>query len=209
MLQNRIDPVLTQRIILFIGSPIESDDDLLRVLELLKTNGIALDVVSFGEVADNAPLIETFPALLDDGVLVVTVPPGPHILVDMIAKTDVIMRDGGMVSYDPQFDPEYAEAIQASLRDYEAANNGQAYDEEEEIRRAIMLSLQDSYPPAPAPQPPAQQPLHIDPELEMAVQMSLQQQAGQPQPPAPAPMEEDRPQGAAPPDGQAPGKKDN
>ncbi|KAL7722989.1 Proteasome regulatory subunit [Entamoeba marina] len=177
-LANRVDKIHTQRIILFVGSPVTTEqEEMNRVINVLKKNNIEVDVISFGEVTENASIVEMVPAAMGEESKLVTVPPGPHVLLDMIAKTEIIMRDGGLNTFDPEFDPEYAAAIQASLQDGPGA--AQAYDEEELIRRAIAASLEEYNNPQPPQQTEQKEKpmeeLTLDEEMEMAIKMSMEQ----------------------------------
>lgn len=173
-LANRISPIHTQRIIMFVGSPLKmTDEDVQELITICKDYNIALDIISFGEVVDNAHLLEQFPAQLGDDCTLVTIPAGPQVLLDVIAKTNVIMRDGGLQSFDPEFDPEYAAAIRESMGDIQGG-----YNEEEALAAAIAASLADQQPPNSNHANSTSQDQHkemtMDEELEMAIRLSME-----------------------------------
>lgn len=60
-LKHRQNKNQRQRIIVFLGSPLETDEkSLVRLAKKLKKNNVAVDVVSFGEDDTNDPLLRTF-----------------------------------------------------------------------------------------------------------------------------------------------------
>jgi 26S proteasome regulatory subunit N10 len=60
-LKHRQNKNQRQRIIVFLGSPLEADEkSLVRLAKKLKKNNVAVDVVSFGEEELNDPLLRTF-----------------------------------------------------------------------------------------------------------------------------------------------------
>ena len=79
-LKHRQNKNQRQRIIVFVGSPIENEEkDLVKLGKKLKKNSVAMDIINFGEEAENASKLE---ALLnavnsDDNSHLVTVPSGP------------------------------------------------------------------------------------------------------------------------------------
>nr|BAN42073.1 26S proteasome regulatory subunit RPN10, putative [Entamoeba invadens] len=180
-LANRVEKIYTQRIILFVGSPINmKEEETAEIINALKKNGIALDIVSFGEVVDNAKVLETFPAGMGEECTLVTVPAGPHVLLEMISKTPIIMRDGGLGAFNPEYDPEYAAAIRASMGEGNAT-----YNEEEELAKAIAASLADmednnrrpmETEKAPEQQHNQQAPqeIEMDDEMKLAIKMSME-----------------------------------
>lgn len=53
-LKHRQNKVHTQRIVVFVGSPVKNtEDDLTALGKRLKKNNVALDVVNFGEDVEN------------------------------------------------------------------------------------------------------------------------------------------------------------
>jgi len=104
----------------------------------LKKNKIAVDLVSFGEgcAEENRPKLESLHGAVNnhDNSFIVTLPPGEHMLSQMIASTPIVRgadagpapaggagAAGGGGTYeeyggiDPNVDPELAEAMRLSL----------------------------------------------------------------------------------------------
>ena len=86
-LKHRQNKNQRQRIIVFVGSPVQEEEAaLVKLGKKLKKNSVAMDIINFGEEAENAAKLE---ALLnavnsDDNSHLVTVPPGPHVLSDIL-----------------------------------------------------------------------------------------------------------------------------
>lgn len=56
-----------QRIIVFVGSPVEEDEKtLVKLAKKLKKNNIAVDVINFGEEAENTTKLEAFVAAVNN-----------------------------------------------------------------------------------------------------------------------------------------------
>lgn len=61
VLKHRQNKNQHQRIVAFVGSPIkEGAEDLVKLAKKLKKNNIAVDVVNFGEDAQNSEKLESF-----------------------------------------------------------------------------------------------------------------------------------------------------
>mgnify|MGYP002832815609 CR=1 FL=1 len=123
-----------------MGSPVETDEkDLVKLGKKLKKNSVAVDIVNFGEEAENTQKLE---ALLnavnsDDNSHLVTVPPGPHVLSDILLSSPIVQGEdggggggGGMPTgggganegfaefgVDPTLDPEFAWALRVSMEE--------------------------------------------------------------------------------------------
>jgi 26S proteasome regulatory subunit N10 len=125
-LKHRQNRNQRQRIIVFVGSPVESDEkSLVKLAKKLKKNNVAVDIVNFGEEAENTSRLEAFINNVNnsDNSHLVTIPPGPHLLSDMLISTPIIAgEDGGAAGnfgaggsggdfefgIDPSLDPELA-----------------------------------------------------------------------------------------------------
>ena len=95
-LKHRQNKNQRQRIIAFVGSPLEDDQkELVKLGKKLKKNNVAIDVINFGETAENQEKLEAFIAAVNSGENsnLLTVPPGPHILSDIIISSP-ILQDG-------------------------------------------------------------------------------------------------------------------
>lgn len=148
MLKHRQNKNQQQRVIFFVGSPISADkDELVRLAKRLKKNNVAVDIVNFGEEVQNTEKLESFISAVNsnDNRFVrcfawqlltlppshlVTVPPGPHILSDILISSPIITGSSeegaagggssggvsaGFAGVDPNLDPELA-LVRASPR---------------------------------------------------------------------------------------------
>ena len=204
-LKNRQNKNQRQRIILFAGSPVREDvKELLRLAKALRKNNVAVDVINFG--AENAAneSADKWEQFIDavnasDNSRLVNVPPGPHILSDMILSSAIMQEEGGgggrgaagagagaaglgFGDMDPSQDQDMAQAIRMSL--------------EEERARQQRLAAEAAGPgpgtaAAAAGQPTAASagsdggvPMEDDDEaqqLQQAIAMSMLQQQETPQ----------------------------
>merc|ERR1712137_1321304 len=65
-LLHRQSKVQTQKIVLFVGSPLDmSEKELVQLGKRLKKNGIGVDVVNFGELVSNTERLEAFMAAVN------------------------------------------------------------------------------------------------------------------------------------------------
>ena len=99
-LKNRQNKNQRQRVIMFVGSPIETDaGELVKLGKLFKKNNVAIDVINFGTentTNDNTEKLEQLIAAVNtsDNSHLVSIPPGPHIFADLVL-TSAIMQSGG------------------------------------------------------------------------------------------------------------------
>ncbi|KAI9101034.1 hypothetical protein DFS34DRAFT_452085 [Phlyctochytrium arcticum] len=128
-LKHRQNKNQRQRIIVFVGSPVEEDEKaLVRLGKKLKKNSVAVDVVNFGEENENTPKLEAFVAAVNsnDNSHLVTIPPGPHILSDVLLSSPIVAGEDGAppgistgsgfeFGVDPNLDPELALALRMSM----------------------------------------------------------------------------------------------
>lgn len=145
-LDFRPEKYYDQRVIVFVGSPIVdmNENDVREIIEEYQKNGIKIDIISFGEVVENAQMLEMFPNAMGNDCVYVPIPAGPHIMRDCIATTEIIKRDGGLNLYGDMNDAELQIAMQNSMRDFMGVDGG--YDEEAALRAAIEASLNDNQP---------------------------------------------------------------
>jgi len=135
-LKHRLGKNHKTRIITFIGSPIEADEkELIKVAKKLKKEKVSVDVVSFGEVDENAEILKKFVETINGrdgtGSHLVTIPPGPH-LSDALISSAIIQEDetsnavvsngsgGFQLDFDPNDDPELALALRVSMEENRA-----------------------------------------------------------------------------------------
>lgn len=144
------------RIVVFVGSPVESDErELVKLAKKLKKEKVNVDIVNFGEETANSDKLTSFITTLNgkDGNLchLVTVPPGP-LLSDALISSPLLQGEDGAPSgmeygseygFDPNSDPELALALRVSMEE-------QRQRQEEEARRATAASGEE----APTAEPP-------------------------------------------------------
>jgi 26S proteasome regulatory subunit N10 len=122
-LKHRNNKSQEQKIIAFVGSPVDEDDAELKRLALrLKKNKVSVDVVNFGEEALNSTKLESFIQAVNSGdnSHLVTVPAGPHVLSDILISSPIIGAEsvpGSVDGVDPNLDPELALALRLSLEE--------------------------------------------------------------------------------------------
>jgi len=131
-LKHRQNKNQHQRIVFFVGSPLKEDkDSLVRLAKRLRKSNIAVDVVNFGEEAENTEKLEAFVSAVnnDNNSHLVTVPPGPHILSDILTSSPIIAGESGAPvpglsdefgGIDPNIDPDLALAIKYSMEEEKA-----------------------------------------------------------------------------------------
>ncbi|KUF96515.1 hypothetical protein AM588_10006090 [Phytophthora nicotianae] len=127
-LKHRRNKTGGQRVVVFIGSPIEEDEkQLTKIGKLLKKNNIAVDVVSMGDLDANAAKLQAFvdAASSNNNSHLVTVPAGV-LPSDVLVSSPVLHGDDGAAAaassgggggndafaeyggVDPSMDPELA-----------------------------------------------------------------------------------------------------
>ncbi|CAG2122920.1 unnamed protein product, partial [Medioppia subpectinata] len=117
------------RIVVFVGSPVDSDEkELIKLAKRLKKEKVNVDVVNFGEEQLNTDKLTAFiKALEGTASHLVTVPPGPH-LSDALISSPVIQGEDGTgavgiggsgfeFGIDPNEDPELALALRVSMEE--------------------------------------------------------------------------------------------
>jgi len=131
-----------QRIVAFVGSPIQEEDGkLVKLAKSLKKNNIAVDVVAMGEFETNEPKLKAFMEAVDknNNSHLVVIPAG--VLPSEVIMTSPIITGGeegaeagvggggggatgaAFAEYggvDPSLDPELAMALRASLEEERA-----------------------------------------------------------------------------------------
>ncbi|CAO3629348.1 unnamed protein product [Mucor hiemalis] len=165
-LKHRQNRNQRQRIIVFVASPVESDEKtLVKLAKKLKKNNVAVDIINFGEEGENTSKLEAFVNNVNnsDNSHLVTIPPGPHLLSDMLISTPIIAgEDGGAGNFgassggdfefgiDPSLDPELALALRISLEEEKARqeaeaakNGGGSAKEDAELQAALAMSMND------------------------------------------------------------------
>ncbi|CUM65124.1 uncharacterized protein PRCAT00002751001 [Priceomyces carsonii] len=152
-LKHRQNKVQSQRIIIFVGSPInDSEKELEKMAKKMKKNNVAIDIINFGEESVNTAKLEKFNSIVNnhDNSHLVTIPPGPKLLYEVIASSPILVEEGfggGDINMDafnggsgagdiidPNMDPDLALALRLSLEEeklrQEREASGQAKNEE-------------------------------------------------------------------------------
>ena len=137
-LKHRNNKRGSQRIILFVGSPVEAEEKAMkRVGKIMKKNNIALDIISVGENAVNQQTLEGLLEAVNknDNSHYVEVPPG-MIASDVIRKSPIVGGGSSGASaagggdfgefggIDPNMDPEMAMALRLSMEEARQAGGG-------------------------------------------------------------------------------------
>ncbi|KAL8472453.1 hypothetical protein ACS0TY_029610 [Phlomoides rotata] len=144
-LKHRQNKKQQQRIILFVGSPLNYAKETIEDIgKKLKKNSVALDIVSFGEQdEEKIELLELLLATVNnnDTSHIVHVPAGPTALSDVLLSTPIFTGDGegGSSGFaasaaaagfefgvDPNLDPELALALRVSMEEERARQEAAA-----------------------------------------------------------------------------------
>lgn len=152
-LKHRQNKNQRMRVVVFVASPICDPADseavekaLVKQAKKMKKTNISVDIVNFGETAANTPILEAFVQAVnkDSKSHLVNVPPGPHILSDILCASAIIRGEGSgeggngggggggnfgadmIDGVDPALDPELALALRVSLEESRAAEEAAA-----------------------------------------------------------------------------------
>lgn len=209
-LKNRQNKNQRQRIIAFVGSPVDDDvSELVRLAKALKKNNVSVDLINFGaENAsnENPEKLEQFIAAVKnaENSHLVNVPPGPHILADLILSSPICVeaaqqsaasRSGqataagaaagagagagmGMdAEIDPNLDPEMAMAIRMSYEE-ERQRQLRMQQSSSEGSQTQSQAQAQAQPANPAPNSEVSAAMEDDDEalLAQAIALSMQQE---------------------------------
>jgi len=202
VLKHRQNKNQHQRIIAFVGSPVkESAEDLIKLAKKMKKNNIAIDLVNFGEEAANIEKLEAFVAAVNnnDESHLVTIPPGPHILSDILLSSPIVVGEGGGgfgaaaaasaaaaaahaatgatggeydFGVDPNMDPELAMALRISMEEERARQEAEANRRSAEQKQPEQAATTADAPP-PLEQDVEMTSAETDEELMAAIHMSM------------------------------------
>ncbi|CAG8675446.1 10465_t:CDS:2, partial [Funneliformis caledonium] len=145
-LKHRQNKNQRQRIVVFVGSPIETDEKtLVKLAKKMKKNSVAVDIINFGEEAENTAKLEAFISAVNSGdnrqifCHLVSIPPGPHILSEILISSPIIAGEDGVPAgfaaggggnfefgVDPYLEPELALALRISLDEEKARQEAEA-----------------------------------------------------------------------------------
>ncbi|KAH9276932.1 hypothetical protein BASA83_000446 [Batrachochytrium salamandrivorans] len=103
------------------------------IMQKAKKNNVAIDIVNFGEESDNIAKLDAFIGAVNnnDSSHLVTIPPGPHLLSDVLLTSPIIAGEDGPppgfsggagfeFGVDPSLDPELALALRISMEEERA-----------------------------------------------------------------------------------------
>jgi len=155
-LKHRQNKNQKQRIIVFVGSPVDEDEKtLVKLGKKLKKNNIAIDLINFGEEEENTSKLEAFINAVNnsDNSHLVTIPPGPHILSDVLMTSPIVISEDGSApagftgasnefefGVDPNIDPELALALRISLEEEKMRQEQEAKKKMEESKAEATSS---------------------------------------------------------------------
>jgi len=144
-LKNRPNKNQHQRIILFVGSPLEEKKDaLVKLGKDLKKNSIAVDVINFGtENASNGNTekLEAFVSAANssDNSHLLNIPPGPHVMSNLVITSEIILpRSAGAGS---------ASNIGAGANQaapVRVGGNSVDEDNDRDFQMALRMSMEDT-----------------------------------------------------------------
>ncbi|KAI9323552.1 hypothetical protein BX666DRAFT_1821769, partial [Dichotomocladium elegans] len=196
-LKHRQNRNQRQRIIIFVGSPVETDErTLVRLAKKMKKNNVAVDIVNFGEEAANTTKLEAFINNVNNGdnSHLVTIPPGPHILSDMLISSPIISGEEGATGnfgsgggdfefgVDPNLDPELALALRISMEEEKARRDAEAAKQSSDAEKAQSGSSSSGGGDKMAVDSKPLAAVHTDDtedaELQAALAMSMQDNHG-------------------------------
>lgn len=166
-LKNRPVKTATQRIIVFIASPISNEvEELVQVAKKLKKMQVNVDVVNFGETSSNTSKLDRFIETVNNNgnSHLITVPPGTMLhLADIVMESPICMSGFGAIggagsggghapasTISNQFEDDIQRAIQLSMMDAgggaapsaAAADSMGNEDDDDDLRQAMLLSIQ-------------------------------------------------------------------
>lgn len=134
-LKHRENKNQRQRIVAFVGSPLDdSKDELVKLGKRLRKNNVLIDIVTFGDegMANDDKINALVEAAGAGESHLVSVAPGPHLLSDIIQQSPILFDPeragpsggdmgggggGGADDFDPSSDPELAMALRMSLQE--------------------------------------------------------------------------------------------
>lgn len=146
-LKHRENKNLRQRIIVFVGSPLQGqgadEREMVKLAKRLKKNNVAVDFIAFGDgVEEETNVLKAFVdnTTNSDNSHLVSVPPGTHLLSDVIISSAILSEDRGIppeamgdvggasgsgganfeFGVDPSLDPELALALRMSMEEEQA-----------------------------------------------------------------------------------------
>eukprot|EP00762_Andalucia_godoyi_P002393 ANDGO_02714.mRNA.1 26S proteasome non-ATPase regulatory subunit 4 len=117
-LKNRLNKQQKQRIVVFIGSPIQDEsEELVKLARKLKKNNCAVDVISFGEIQENQPKLDAFISALGTNTQnhLEVLPAGDGQIMSSWVLSGSIGGGADQYASLEETDPELAMALRLSL----------------------------------------------------------------------------------------------
>eukprot|EP00045_Choanoeca_perplexa_P016083 m.212463 g.212463 ORF g.212463 m.212463 type:complete len:388 (-) comp17162_c0_seq3:4454-5617(-) len=140
VLKHRESKTHRQRIVVFVGSPVDAEEaQLVKLGKKLKKSNISVDIISFGEEDANQSKLEAFIHAVnkEESSHLVTVPSGSGVLSDSLLSSAILEGAGGAPAggsggndfsqyggIDPSADPELAMALRISLEEERQRQQG-------------------------------------------------------------------------------------
>jgi len=132
VLKHRESKNHRQRIVTFVGSPVEVQmKELEKLAKKLKKNNVSVDIISFGEHETNQEKLQFFIETVnkDNTSHLVVVPPGTGPLSDSLISSPILsdsdsnMNTAGLNEFgvDANMEPELAMALRLSLEEHRAS----------------------------------------------------------------------------------------
>jgi len=166
-----------QRVIAFVGSPIEEDASyLVKIAKTLRKANVSVDIVSFGPTEENNEKLEKFiEAVNKDGSShLLTVPSNSGMLTDMLVSSSILNEEGETSNFnefgvDPNIDPDLAMVLRISaeeerLRQEALRNGGNTESNGNDEASAAMPVTEESNPMAG---------MSEEEQMALALQMSM------------------------------------
>ncbi|TFK88062.1 hypothetical protein K466DRAFT_662577 [Polyporus arcularius HHB13444] len=180
-LKHRSNKNLRQRIVVFIGSPLEGqaadEKFMVKLAKRLKKNNVAVDIVAFGDGIEEGErsILKTFidNITTGDNSHYLSVPPGAHLLSDMVLTSPILAGDRGIpeeamgdaggpsgatggfeFGVDPSLDPELAMALRMSMEEEQARQAAAAQQGGEASSSSAAPAPASAPAPAAAPAAP-------------------------------------------------------
>lgn len=134
-LKHRQNKSEKQRIVVFVGSPVQASTEELDKLGMqLKKNNVSIDIISFGETdANKEKLTKLYEsANANETSHYLEIEPGPVLMADAVRQSPILggaapAAGGGDVDFDlAETDPDLAMAIRISMEEERARQQGSA-----------------------------------------------------------------------------------
>ena len=133
------------RIVLFIGSPIEAEKaELTTVGKKLRKCNVAVDIVSFGDIDENAEKLEAFMSAVNknNNSNLVTVPPGAN-LADVLLSTPIFMEEDSGAGGSGFAAAAAAASSHAAMQGFDGGDAMMNGEDDPALMLALRVSLEE------------------------------------------------------------------